>query len=72
MSGSQQSGNLSCRQKPLRADLFVVPTADSATFAEAVAMILGGMTEKSLYESVFLIGELLEGRFPGGIFCDPE
>jgi hypothetical protein len=72
MSGSQQSGNLSCGQNSLREDLFVIPAGDSATSAEAAAKILGGMTEKSLDESVFLVGELLEGRFPGGIFCDPE
>ena len=72
MSGSQQSGKLSCELKRRLQSLDVIPAGKSAASADAEDRIVAGMTEKTLGETVFLAIELLEGRFPSGIFCGRE
>jgi hypothetical protein len=72
MSGSQQSGKLSCECKRLFVRTGVIPAETSAAFAEAEDQVVTGMAEKTLGETQFLVTALLDGRFPSGIFCDRE
>ena len=72
MSGSQQSGKLSCELKRPLSRLERILVDESAVFAEARDKTRAGMSEKTLSETVFLIAALLEGRFPSGLFCSCE
>ena len=69
MSGSQQSGKLSCERNRLSLWFDVLSAVTSAAFAEAEDKVAAGMVGKTLGETEFLVVALLEGRFPSGIFC---